>query len=94
MALLPDGRTDRFVIDAELDAATEFGWMLELYPEPCRPAKRRDPPTLRQLRPTWATAQRVSSIGWLNACDYATEALLGMNQTGLPRRLLIVVAAK
>jgi hypothetical protein len=58
MALLPDGRTERSVIDAELDAAKEFrrltsaylAKMRELYPKLSRPAKRRVTPTLQQLR--------------------------------------------
>jgi hypothetical protein len=58
MALLPDGRTERSVIDAELDAAKEFrrltsaylARMREIYPKLSRPMKRSVTSTLQQLR--------------------------------------------
>lgn len=58
MALMPDGRTERSVIDAEKAADREFrrltdaylARMREIYPRLSRPSKRRITSTLQQLR--------------------------------------------
>ena len=58
MALMPDGRTERSVINAELSAEKEFrrlthaylARMRQVYPNMSRPTKRRITATLQQLR--------------------------------------------
>jgi hypothetical protein len=58
MTLMPDGRTERSVIDGELLANKEFrrlthaylARMRELYPQMSRPTKNRLTSTLQHLR--------------------------------------------
>jgi len=58
MTLLPDGRSERAVFDAEIAAAREFQRLTraylskvrELYPAMGRPTRQHVTPTLQQLR--------------------------------------------
>jgi len=58
MTLLPDGRSERGALDAELTAAREFQRLTQLYldkirqlyPQMSQSTKRRVTPTLQQLR--------------------------------------------